>query len=161
MSTVDIAEGRRLLAAWDGTTITPRSRDQLYDLQAWLVRNAEALLAGAAPDLDVERLRAELVNRLGMQFGDGREPDLTLLVVEAVTAALSGSEPVDSLDAETLAKAIQSTILTSPDQYMGPGMGAYRALWENLTPANQRHVIRDAEALIAEYRRLREAPDGR
>ena len=37
--------------------------------------------------LDVERLREELVNKLGAQFADGREPDLTLLVVEAVRAS--------------------------------------------------------------------------
>ncbi len=53
------------------------------------------------------------------------------------------------LDVERLARAIQETILTSIDKYMGPGMGAYRKPWDQLTKREQRHVRQDAYALIA------------
>jgi hypothetical protein len=58
------------------------------------------------------------------------------------------------LDVERLARAIQSTILTSPGEYTGPGMGAYRERWERLTDKAKRHVMGDAKALAAEYERL-------
>ena len=54
-----------------------------------------------------------------------------------------------SIDVERLARALQSTILV--ERETGPGMGAYRQFWDRLTPAQQRTVIRDAEALAAAY----------
>jgi len=51
-----------------------------------------------------------------------------------------------------LAKALQSTILTSPDEYMGPGQGAYRTPYDDLTPPQQRHVNGDARAILAAMR---------
>lgn len=59
------------------------------------------------------------------------------------------------LDVERLARALQKTILVTPDKFMGPGMGAYREYWDNLTEQQKSAVIRDAEALAAAY--LREA----
>jgi hypothetical protein len=70
----------------------------------------------------------------------------------AAEAELTEATPIDR---ERMAAAIQSTILTSPDRYMGPGMGAYRKAWSDLTDAEKRHVLRDAEALIAAYDELR------
>ena len=71
-------------------------------------------------------------------------------------AAIAVPDTGASLDVERLARAIQSTILTSPDEYMGPGMGAYRERWDALTDRQKRHVIRDAQALAATYARLSE-----
>jgi NAD(P)H-hydrate repair Nnr-like enzyme with NAD(P)H-hydrate dehydratase domain len=70
-----------------------------------------------------------------------------ILAIEAQAAA-------PALDVERLAEAVQSTILTTPNKFMGPGMGAYRQHWKDLTKAEQRQVIWDAEALAAEYARL-------
>lgn len=83
---------------------------------------------------------------------------------DAINAALNRAAGVEvleanrgaTLDVERLAEAIQTTILTSPDAYMGPGMGAYRTPWADLTPAQQHHVLDDAKALAAEYERLSE-----
>ena len=60
----------------------------------------------------------------------------------------------DSLDVERLARAIQSTVLTSIDEYKGPGMGAYAERWDALTDKQKRHVLGDARALAARYDRL-------
>lgn len=64
------------------------------------------------------------------------------------------AQGVSSYDEELLARALQSTILTSPGKYTGPGMGAYREYWENLTDYQKQHVLGDARALIAECVRL-------
>jgi hypothetical protein len=48
-----------------------------------------------------------------------------------------------------LATALQETILTSIDQYKGPGMGAYRTPFRDLTASQKRHVMQDAAAICA------------
>lgn len=55
------------------------------------------------------------------------------------------------LDVERLARALQETILTTPDQFMGPGMGAYRKAWSDLTLQERRQVLSDAKALARAY----------
>ena len=47
-----------------------------------------------------------------------------------------------------VAAALQETILTSPDRYRGPGMGAYRTPYEQLDDAAKRHVNQDAAAFL-------------
>ena len=80
-------------------------------------------------------------------------------VIDAIPAIEAEAAAAPPIDVERLAEAIQSTILTSPDEYTRPEEGgAYRRHWADLLPHEKRHVLQDAKALAAEYARLSGPP---
>lgn len=94
--------------------------------------------------------------RLAIEAEARAEADAQLLVVQLTAESDRQLRLAAVKEANVtivaLAEALQATILTSPGEYMGPGMGAYRTPYADLKPDEQRHVQRDATALAAAMR---------